>query len=558
MCLHEQASNVNKRSVNYILAASIVALVSAAYVTSFHGVFLFDDTASIFRNANVVGARPVFWGHRWLPDLTFRINLQLSGPDPFFFHLMNLVIHCANALLVFGIARRSLDMIRLTSVAPEIVAWSAGLLWGVHPLATQAVTYICQRYESMTALCMLGSLYLFILGVNRPARQRFLFNCALAVLVLGMGCKETMAVMPAALIAYDHVFCEKSLHSLTRKRGLFHVASFMTIFILLVYQVQLAAGQISGSHQGSRLGSAGSWPYLYSQAIVIFHYLKLALWPSALCFDYSWQPFQPGIAGALAMLVHAVVFCVSAAAVVLRRKWAFMIFSFYLLLAPTSSVVPVADLAAEHRMYAPLIPVVLGVVIVLAAASGLLLRAKILRTLRPVTGFVLASVSLGVVLGLATSVRNMYYWSEVAMWQDVCTKQPANLRARNDLAAALSAEGAVEEALEEYQEVIRRIPQSVRDSCDRGGCITVGSFIKSSPQYAYFVACANLGTMYCNEKRDYDAALEWYLRALRIAPFNPDVRSSAKNLLRASGHAEDDLDQVLNSEIVESIEKERL
>ncbi len=551
---------MNRRTVNYGLTATILAAVAAVYLTSLPGVYLFDDFSAIFRNVNVVGPRYVLWGHRWFVDLTFRLNLLLAGESPLYFHVVNIIVHAANALLVFGVVRRILMRLKPTPgwiIDKDLLAWAVALVWGVHPLNTQAVTYVCQRYESMTALCMLGSFYLFIRGIESRGSQRRLLNGSLAVLFLGMGCKESMAVVPVVLLAYDYCFGAKSVHELTRSRGMFHVASFMMLLVLLMYQVQLAAAQVSGLHAGTRVGELGPLAYLYNQGMVILHYTRLAVWPDNLCFDYMWQPASVSSVGILALILHALLLVLSCIGLFRKRIWGFAGLLFYILLAPTSSVVPIADLAVEHRMYGPLIPLIAMLVTALNAGTVMVSLSGLLRTSKTMLLFVVCVIAMAAALGMRTSTRNMYYWSECAMWQDVCTTRPDNLRARNDLAAALSEKGSIDEALTEYYEVIGRIPEDIKRKCDAGESVVTGKFDKSSPEYAYFVACANIGTMYCNEKRDYDSAFDWYLRALRIAPFHEQVRSSAKNILRAVSDSEMRLDELLDDAIRSSLEEQR-
>jgi len=548
---------VKNSTISFLYAVALAVCIVSAYITSFAGVFLFDDFQAIFANDNVIGPSPVFYGHRWLVDLTFRLNLAFGGRAPLGFHALNLLIHVLNALLAYGILSR-LVCRAITSAGSSaregrMIGWATALIWGVHPLATQAVTYMCQRYESLTAFFGLAAIYFFLRAAQPGSRQRSLLNASLACLILGMGCKESMAVIPVLILALDYVFAGCSFDGLVRKRGLFHIASFATLLILLMNQLVLAAAQMEGTHIGSRLGSVGSVQYLYNQAKVIAHYIKLSVWPASLCFDYAWQPEGLTFMGGAALAGNIALFLVSGIGVVKRKKWALAVLCFYLLLSPTSSIVPVADLAVEHRMYLPLLLVVLLLVV---GFFMMMARINFRAGSRGASAsmiFHVSVVALAALLGLATSIRNMHYWSEVAMWQDVCTKRPDNLRARNDLAAALSDKGCVEEALAEYYAVIARIPERVRNRCDSGDSVVLGSFIKSSPEYAYFVACANIGTMYCNEVQDYDLALEWYLRALRIAPMHEGVRRSAKNILRAFGSPEAGLDRKLNDCISDSI-----
>lgn len=552
---------LKKIAIEYLLGALLVVAVTGAYLSSFRGVFLFDDFAAIFGNPNVTGENPVVLGHRWLVDFTFYLNLKLGGKDPLFYHAVNLLIHLGCVLFVFGGLRRTLIRVRGPAdagledeaMAATLCAAGTALLWGVHPLTTQSVTYICQRYESMMAFFLFGAFYAFIKGLE-GRHERLWFNLSLVMLLGGMASKEVMVAAPVLLLVYDYVFSGRNLRDIVEKRGLFHIASFATILVLMMYQVQLAADQIAGLNTGGRIGELSWLEYLYAQGEVILHYIRLALWPVRQCFDYDWQSCGVSIRGLMAVLFNAVAFGAGIYGVIRRTGRGFAVFMFYAVLAPTSSVVPVADLAVEHRMYVSLVPAVAMLVYM-----GYVLAGRLSRRSGISRGWVFTAVITvtALILGLMTYTRNLVYSSEVAMWRDVVMKRPGNLRARNDLAAALSEAGDLEAALIEYYEVISRIPELLRRKLERGEAMVAGVFNKRSPEYAYFVASANLGTMYCNQSRDYDTSFEWYLAALRVAPFSPEVRRSAINLLRAFGHAEGDLDQVLNSAISESIKERR-
>lgn len=552
---------MKKIAIENLLGVVLVLAATAAYLSSLGGVVLFDDYTAIFRNANVTGDSAVFSGHRWLVDLSFYWNMRLGGKDPVTYHIFNLLIHLGCVLFIFGAVRRTLlgssafsgKSVKDKALTASLCGAGAALLWGVHPLTSQSVTYICQRYESMMAFFMFGAFYAFIRGTE-GRHERIWFNLALLMLLGGMGCKEVMVAAPVLLLVYDYVFCGRELHVIVRKRGLFHIASFAAILVLMMYQVQLAADQIAGLNPGSRIGALRWWEYLYAQGEVILHYFRLALWPVRQCFDYDWRPGEFNLRGIFYVAINAFILGGGIYGVVRRKGWGFAVFMFYAVLAPTSSVVPVADLAAEHRMYVPLVPVT-GILVYLLNMLSVRLSTRF--KMRPAYPFVFAVIVIASVLGVMTHSRNLVYSSEVSMWRDVVTQRPGNLRARNDLAAALSEAGDLEGALIEYHEVISRVPEPLRGKLERGEAMVTGWFTKSSPEYAYFVASANLGTMYCNESRDYVKSFEWYLAALRVAPFNPDVRRSAINVLRAFGHPEADLEQVLNAAITESIRERR-
>lgn len=530
----------------------IAAFIVSAYLSSFNGVFIFDDYAAILNNRNVVGPAPALSGHRWLVDLTFRLNRIVSGDDVQGYHLFNLLVHLVTAFAFFGLVRHAAEAVnpgRQTGAGSCWTAAAAAVIWGVHPLNTQSVTYICQRYESMMGMFLVLSVYCLAAGL-RAGNQRVWLNLSLLMLFLGMGCKEVMAVAPFLMLAYDFVFSGQSMAETVRRRGLFHIASFLMLMVLFFYQMQLAADQITGANQGARLGTLGAFSYLYQEARVIMHYIRLSLLPYDFCLDYNWRPAGIGIEGILSALLHSAGVLVSLAGLACRRWWGYAGTVFYAVLAPTSSILPVADMAAEHRMYIPLMPLAVTVAAAARRASGRVSQSRVVSR-----NFVFSVMVVSVSGGLAflTACRNLDYWSEARMWQDVVRNRPGNLRARNDLAAALSQEGKVEQALIEYNEVVSRIPEGSRCEMEMGGRIVTGRFLRDSEEYVYFVAKANMGTMYAAVTGDYSMALECYLAALKVAPFSPEVRMKAIQILSIIEGPCDDSERRLDDRIWESI-----
>jgi hypothetical protein len=157
---------------------ALVLAVAAAYANSLRAPFVFDDGFAIVRNATIrhlgrigdvlspptgfaVCARP-------LVNLSLAINYAISGLNPWSYHLLNVVIHALAALALFGILRRT-----LAGPAAAFAAWTAALLWALHPLLTESVTFVIQRTESLMGLCYLTTLYCFIRGARGAARPWF-------------------------------------------------------------------------------------------------------------------------------------------------------------------------------------------------------------------------------------------------------------------------------------------------------------------------------------------------------------------------------------------------
>jgi hypothetical protein len=275
----------------------LATLCAAAYANTLHAPFIFDDLSTIVNNPSVRRLRPLadvtattfpaLWG-RPVVGLSLKINYALGGYNVVGYHLFNLFVHLLNAMLAFGILRRTLVKSSEMNADREEMTWLAfavAALWMLHPLVTESVTYVTQRTESLMGLFLLSTLYCFIRGTRSPHRTIW-FGLAVMACTLGMGAKEVMVVAPLLVFVYDYVFGTLSM------RGTFrgHIALYTG---LAASWIVLAALQLTTNLQWkSRLDVSpiSCWDYLAMQCGVLTHYLRLAIWPSGLVLDYSDWP----------------------------------------------------------------------------------------------------------------------------------------------------------------------------------------------------------------------------------------------------------------------------
>ncbi|MDD4873167.1 MAG: phospholipid carrier-dependent glycosyltransferase, partial [Kiritimatiellae bacterium] len=190
------------------LPLAVVAAGVLAYVNSFSGVFVFDDHVVITGNPDIRHFCSVSLSPRFIVDQTFKINYLTGELKPADYHLTNVVIHLLAGLVLYGIIRRTLvlDCFACKYIAvSDLLACLASILWVVHPLQTQSVTYICQRYESMMGLFFLLSLYCFIRG-HVSGKKRIWYDLSIISCAIGMGTKEVMVAAPVVVLMYDYVF----------------------------------------------------------------------------------------------------------------------------------------------------------------------------------------------------------------------------------------------------------------------------------------------------------------------------------------------------------------
>ena len=430
---------------------AIALAVAAAYRGTLAAPFIYDDRVWVAANTSVLGpaapggapSAPADALVRGRPVLSLSLALShaLGGGRPWGYRLANIAIHVAAAFALFGVAGRTLALLpgRFPSERDRVLpAFALALLWAVHPLQTEAVTYVSQRSESLMGLFYLLTLYCFTRGAPEGAPRAWLALSAGACL-LGMATKEVMVTAPLIVLAYDRTFVSGSAREALRVRWRYYLA-LASSWLLLAY---LCLG-LRARWVGFGLGFTW-WGYGLTQCWAVVHYVLLALWPHPLVFDYGMHPVA-SVAEAVPWALALAAAAAAAWAAFMRRTVAgFAGAWFFVILAPASSVVPVAfQPVAEHRMYLPLA----GVLALLVALAWRLLGRRSLP-------LVLAAA---LALGVVTHLRNRDYRSEVAIWADTVLRRPANPRARLALGESLAGEARYAEAAEEFSQALRIDP----------------------------------------------------------------------------------------------------
>lgn len=447
------------------LVATLLLVVAAvaAYANAIPAAFVLDDRPQIVENPYVVGERPwsdglratrplVALSLRWNYDTNFALGLD--GLDPRPFHAFNVAVHLVAGLALFRLVATTLtrlaDASRLRQHALGI-GFAAALLWLVHPLGTQAVTYVTQRGEAMMAAFFLVAL----LALRRSADEagvtaRGWATAAGACGLLSMASKEVAVVLPAVALLYDRAFLAGSFAGALKQRWPVYLLLGAGVVWLVVGAIATVVDERSTA---GFLVAERSWlPYALTQPLVILHYLRLAVWPAPLVFDYEWSP-ATGAAAMVGGVLGVVAVLLVTSLALPRPRLGFLPAAFLLVLAPTSSVLPIVDLAVEHRMYLPLAAVVTGAV----CGVAWLLAGWSPRAVSTVGGAAVAVIAIA--LGVTTYDRNRDYRTEEALWRDTVTKRPENVRAHHNLANVLFEQNRLPEALDAYGRALELEPQ---------------------------------------------------------------------------------------------------
>ena len=418
-----------------------VALVLALWAFSIPYGFAFDDEHDILDTEAIHRLWPPDWAQcsrRPLVSATFALNWAWSGSQPWSYRLVNILIHAANAVLLWFCVRTALAEKRPPSPPPlraPIVATVCATLWAVHPLHTSAVTYVVHRYETLAAGFMLATLLAWQRGA---ASRRFDGWMGIAVLssVLAILSKEIAIVGPVLIAAYALAFGQLKPGSGAKRRW-----AWLAALCTAAYAVAAAVYPQSGTSVSQGTGTGISrWGYLWSEPRVLLHYLRLTVFPHPLSVDYyDWPVGGPWLHLLPAAVVVAFLVALTLWALLRSPRIGWTGLVAFAVLAPTSTIIPLAhELAAERRMYLPL------AALCTLAVLGVERIGKSPRSLLALGAICVALLSARTVL------RNLDFKTAESLFTHDLQTRPNNARLHRNLGAKLLKRGAKSEAWEHY------------------------------------------------------------------------------------------------------------
>jgi protein O-mannosyl-transferase len=393
------------------------------YRPALGGPFMFDDLGLPFSqpaaanqplNSWLAGVRPVLMLSYWL-------DFQIAGRSHAAYHATNVLLHAANSVLVLLLFWSVLRLQPIQAGRALLCATAAAGIFLIHPLQTESVAYIAGRSELVCGFFVLSALTLFCWTISETISWR----TAAAILVLyGAAClsKEQAAVLPAVLLAADIVFGQRSPAQALR-RGVRLYGPLAAAGVLAV--IGVASVLARSTSAGFNVTGFQWYEYLFTQPTVWLLYLRLAVFPFGQNADYDLDParsfFQFDVIVSLIALLIAAYFVWR-----MRRSWPLAaggLLVFAILLAPTSSFVPIQDLAAERRMYLPLVGLLFAFV-------------QFLANVRASEAVTAGLVAAGLVFSALTYERAKVWSSDVALWSDIVRNAPEKPRGYTHLVLA--------------------------------------------------------------------------------------------------------------------------
>ena len=565
-----------------IHALCLVFLIVIIYANTLNGPFQWDESEFIVKNpiikdlhyfsnpsdANGFKLYSAFI-NRYIGYLTFALNYRIHGLSVTGYHIVNIAIHIANSLLVYFLVLLTFrgsgtwDQGPETrfpvpgsqspvpgsqslvpdpwSLSPNLVAFFSAAIFAVHPLQTEAVTYVFQRFASLAAFFYLLSLVFYIKarignrqwaigngtnGKNVMPYSRITFLLiSLVSAVLAMKTKENAFTLPFVIVLYEFCFFSDSPSPIAhRQSSLVSRFYYLVPILLTLLIVPLTLMSLTGTHQldprSYGVGVSSPGDYLFTQFRVIVTYLRLLFFPINQNVDYDYPLFKsffdPQVI--LSFLFLSALFGLGVWLILAKnrrpspiahsplpgvsrplRLMGFGILWFFITLSVESSIIPLPMLIDEYRVYLP------SVGLIISAVTGvfLLFSRFTIHVSRPLVSrsLIVALVVAVGVLSVATYMRNSLWADRTALWEDVAIKSPGNARAHNNLGVIYQNLNMPDKAAEQYLKVIMLDP-------------------------GYSEAHYNLGTIY-QARNMFDKAMEHYLIAIKL---KPDYAKAHNNL----------------------------
>ncbi len=432
-----------------VLAAAIVVLW--AYWPSMNGPFLFDDNYLPFAVSNI-STQPLsafLHGQRPLLMATYWLSARLSPDDTWWYHAFNVIIHCATTVLVFFIVRRLLVWANTGSTNKGesrrgLLAGFAAALFLLHPVQTEAVSYVGGRSDALSVMLAYAAFTVFLYRHEDAASWKtaaavfLLFGAALAA-------KEDTIALPALLLLTDLWWSAGSRwHSVQRNWKIYLPMALGSVAGLAFFWDLITHATTAGFG----FKEFTWYQYFFTQWRAVFVYLGTFLWPANLTLDWDF-PISHTVLDHGAIIWLAILIALLAATWTLRRRFPLATYGFLvflILLSPTSSILPIKDPVAERRLY--------------FAMLGLLLIVVDLAARLEVDRRALAAGGMAVLLiaAFTTHARASVWSDEVSIWEDTARKSPGAWRPHFQLGFAYYKAQRYDLALQEFEKTARLNP----------------------------------------------------------------------------------------------------
>ena len=539
----------------YGLAVSLICLLAVViYSNTFQSPFVFDDQHTIQENAKIRDidnfyTPDVLQSQRPLVDFTFALNYHFGKLRVFGYHLVNLLIHAANGIMVFFLSQMLFrKLTRADDLSIYLSALFAALIFTAHPLQTQAVTYISQRYTEMAALFYLGSVMAYIKArdarsATKQAASGGFFLVAAVCGALAFLCKQNSASLPLAILLVEYVCYDQSRHGWIKK--LYLILPIIVLFGffyayntgLFRHDIQVGTFLEDVSEKARETQNVDRWRYLCTQFNVVVIYIRLLVIPVQQNLDYVY-PFNKGFFDGATPYSFTLLLGALAAGWWCRKKQSMIflgVFWFFITLSVESSIIPIRDALFEHRLYLPMF-------------GFSIIAGSLMERLFSKHRLIVCGVMMTIVISLSslTYSRNQVWRNDVLLWSDVVQKNPSNYRGLTNLGNALMERGDLKGAMDKYDRVLQIKPEDHIALYNKGVLLErtgkkqesvsmIQKAIRIKPDYVK--ALINLG-VFAARSGKINEAIGYFQKALTIQPQSMEANLNMATVLAGTGKVE--------------------
>ena len=438
---------------------TLCAATLTIYLGALRGGFHYDDSITILGNPHLEHWR-TFVGHldhmvRPMLYATFLLDRLLYGANPAGYHFLNLLLHLGSGLILYRLLTRAVP-----DDTSSIPFWTA-LLFLIHPITTETVTYISGRASGLMAFFYLFAFFLYIKASEHQdvmKIRRLYLSGAVLSLILSLGSKETAVTFPLALLLWDLL--------IRRLRGMPLRTTILSGHLPFWIVLLLAAGWAWSHPRYTALAQFSLtlrpfWDNLLSELHAMAYALLLFFTPWNQNFDHDLPEFHSLSQWPLPLDL-LLLFGTAALAWISWRRYPMVAFGlgwFFIQLLPIS-LIPRNDLLSERNLYLPSLGIML-----MTVAVGLHFKQWLtMISLRPgLIRFGSASIAIVLVLALCffTYQRNRLYQERLSLWSDAVLKSPNKARPHNNLGHAYALQGDWDLAINEFRTAVRLDPDYI-------------------------------------------------------------------------------------------------
>jgi len=486
-------SDTNKSSKYFYPIRIIITLllVLIVYSNTIHHPFHYDDIGAVVKSNLIEGSLSNFWKntvgsggdiflHRLFLLYSFALNYHWGEGSVISYHLINIIFHLLNSLLIYliltNIISHNLSFNKQEEPLLErshlvFVPFLSSLIFAVHPLNTETVTFISSRSSGMSTFFFLLSFYFFIQGTNtvfslvkaknKVAVLYYIFS--LLAFFIGLGTKEIIATLPIVIILYLYYFVnrEKSLLKFLLKFR-WYLATIIFPAIIYLAHRKITSGVIFLALADEGLKIFGRYYYFLTELkVIILYYLRLFIFPINLNIYPMMTPstslFEFPVFISLLIIICLITFAVSLGRgdrqSIQNKIISFAILWFFITLLPSSSFIPLNDPIAEHRTYLPALGASMffgAIISIFIISQRNHVKFKLFKTLSVV--FILLLFSL------LNIQRNFDWKDDYTLWKDSASKTPNYAKPHLNMGLEYNKKGLNKLAVEEFKKAIEFLP----------------------------------------------------------------------------------------------------